>query len=80
MCCLGQGLAQLDPEVQIKHAGLPADTFTEHPLFVSKNGRNTRFSASAAKINDAERLTTQQRVVALEFLLQGEGYRLVVVD
>lgn len=91
-CCLGQGLSQFDPSTKITRHDEPCYTKTKHTLFVTVETDqydddepevyvyNSEFSWDAMQINDDKELTTPERIVALEFLLQGEGYRLVVVD
>lgn len=79
MCCLGQGVKQFDASADIRGRFYPPSSGTKYPLFV-KDDESTIFSLDAVGINDDEDLTTEERVVALEFLLQGEGYRLMVVN
>lgn len=91
MCCLGQGLKQFDRSTNIFQLDEPKDTSTRRRLFVTYiredmedesfgTWDNSDFSVDAMYVNDELDLTTPERIVALEFLLQGEGYRLVVVD
>lgn len=87
MCCLGQWIPQLNPEVQnndLLDEGEPCNITTEIELLSITNFDgdivNTEFSDNAIAINDNTVTTPKEKINGLRVLLSKQGYELNVIN
>ena len=79
MCCLGQWISQLHPDIKILDVGEPSD-LDEPNTFAIKDGENTDFANRAIIINDNERYTVEEKIDGLKQLCTDFKFELEVTN
>lgn len=86
MCCLGQFARQLSKDVSILNVSMPGDMNKKIPLLneeIPISGgtiiKSSLFSRDCSEINDNEKTSIEQKLLALGILCLAEGIDLEVI-